>query len=96
MKTQTCGRQITLSKICHLAILNQISNLSSENKNIDVWQADKAVKTWGSVPISNSKPDLNAKPHLHNVHAHTKYGENPLIHVFTQVIIILGNKTTDV
>ena len=31
------------------------------------------------MPISNSKPDL------HNINAHTKFGENPLM--FTPVII---------
>ena len=37
------------------------------------------VKIWRNFPISNPKPDL------HNINAHTKFGENPLM--FTQVII---------
>ena len=39
-------------------------------------RADNSVK---NLPISNPKPDL------HNINAHTKFGENPLM--FTQVII---------
>ena len=42
-------------------------------------RADNSVKNWRNLPISNSKPDL------HNINAHTKFGENPLM--FTQVII---------
>ena len=41
--------------------------------------ADNSVKNWRNLPISNPKPDL------HNINAHTKFGENPLM--FTQVII---------
>ena len=37
---------------------------------------DNSVK---NLPISNPKPDL------HNINAHTKFGENPL--TFTQVIV---------
>ena len=37
------------------------------------------IKNWQILPISNPKPDL------HNINAHTKFGENPLM--FTQVII---------
>ena len=44
-----------------------------------VSRADNSVKNWRNLPISNPKPDL------HNINAHTKFGENPLI--FTQVII---------
>ena len=44
-----------------------------------VSQADNSVKNWRNFPISNPKPDL------HNINAHTKFGENPLM--FTQVII---------
>ena len=44
-----------------------------------VSQADNAVKILQNLPISNPKPDL------HNINAHTKFGENPLM--FTQVII---------
>ena len=45
-----------------------------------VSQADNSVKNWRNLPISNPKPDL------HNMNAHTKFGENPLM--FTQVIIL--------
>ena len=44
-----------------------------------VSRADNSVKIWRNLPISNPKPDL------HNINAHTKFGENPLM--FTQVII---------
>ena len=42
-------------------------------------RADNSVKNWRNSPISNPKPDL------HNINAHIKFGENPLM--FTQVII---------
>ena len=42
-------------------------------------RADKSVKIWRSLPISNPKQDL------HNIKARTKFGENPFM--FTQVII---------
>ena len=35
--------------------------------------ADNSVKIWRNLPISNPKPDL------HNINAHTKFGENPLM-----------------
>ena len=67
----------------HIASLVKIPcyllKLSSGNKNIGVSQADNSVKIWRNLPISNPKPDL------HNINAHTKFGENPL--KFTQVII---------
>ena len=83
-------------EICPLAIPIQISTismhipslvkihcyllkLSSGNENMGLSRADNTVKIWRNLPISNSKPDL------HNIHAHTKSGENPL--TFTQVII---------
>ena len=44
-----------------------------------VSRADNSVKNSRNLPISNPKPDL------HNINAHTKFGENPLM--FTQVII---------
>ena len=53
--------------------------LKPGNKNIGVSQADNSVKNWRNLPISNTKPDL------HNINAHTKFGENPLL--FTQVIV---------
>ena len=43
-----------------------------------VSRADNSVKILRNLPISNPKPDL------HNINAHTKCGENPLM--FTQVI----------
>ena len=44
-----------------------------------VSRADNSVKIWRNLPISNPKPNL------HNINAHAKFGENPLM--FTQVII---------
>ena len=44
-----------------------------------VSRADNSLKIWRNLPISNPKPDI------HNINAHTKFGENPLM--FTQVII---------
>ena len=40
-------------------------------------RADNSVKIWRNLPISNPKPDI------HNINAHTKFGENPLM--FTQL-----------
>ena len=37
-----------------------------------VSRADNSVKIWRNLPISNPKPNL------HNINAHTKFGENPL------------------
>ena len=42
-------------------------------------KADNSIKIWQNLPISNPKPDL------HNINAHTEFGENPFM--FTQVII---------
>ena len=56
-----------------------IYSLLSRNENMGVSLADNAVKIWQNLPISNPKPDH------YNIHAHTKFGENPLM--FTQVII---------
>ena len=53
--------------------------LLSGNENMGVSLADNSVKIWRNLPISNPKPDI------HNINAHTKFGENPLM--FTQVII---------
>ena len=44
-----------------------------------VSRADNSLKIWQNLPISNPKSDI------HNINAHTKFGENPLM--FTQVII---------
>ena len=75
---------IKIWQICPLAIPNQMSTismhrpslvkihwlkLSSGNENMS-W-ADNSVKIWQNLPISNPKPDL------HNINAHTKFGENP-------------------
>ena len=61
------------------------------------------TKTWACLgQITPSKCDetytfnSNPKPELHNMSAHTKFGENPLM--FTQVIIRKRNtdgRTTD-
>ena len=53
--------------------------LSSGNENMGVSRADNSVRIYQNLPISNPKPDL------HNINAHTKFGENQLM--FTQVII---------
>ena len=90
--------QISLSKmdkIHPLAIPKQMSTISmhmpslvkihwyllkiSRNENTDLSWADISVKNWWNLPISNPKADL------HNINAHTKFGENPL--TFTIVII---------
>ena len=66
-------------------ILWHLLKLSSGNANMGVSRADNYVKILQNLPISNSKPDL------HNINAHTKFGENPL--KFTQIII--GKRNTD-
>ena len=38
-----------------------------------VSRADNSVKICRNLPISNPKPDL------HNINAHIKFGENPLM-----------------
>ena len=67
----------------HIASLVKIPcyllKLLSGNKNMGMSRAGNSVKIWQNLPISNPKPDL------HNINAHTKFGENPLM--FTQVII---------
>ena len=50
-----------------------------------VWWADNSVRNWWNLPISNPKPGL------HNINAHTEFGENPLI--FTQIIVQNFSKT---
>ena len=66
----------------HIASLVKIPcyllKLSSRNENMGMSWADNC-KNLMKLPISNPKPDL------HNINAHTKFGENPL--TFTQVII---------
>ena len=58
-----------------------------------VSRADNSSKIRRNLPISNPKPDL------HNINAHNKFGENPLM--FTQGIIRKQNtdgqtdRTTD-
>ena len=46
---------------------------------MDVLQADNSVKNRWNLPISNPKADL------HNINAHTKFGEDPVR--FTKVFI---------
>ena len=59
----------------HIASLMKIPcyllKLSSGNENMGVFWADNSVKIWRNLPISNPKPDL------HNINAHSKFGENP-------------------
>ena len=65
---------------------------SSYQLETKIWasRADNPVNIWWNLIISNPKPDL------HNINAHTKFGENPLM--FTQVIIRIRNmdRWTDV
>ena len=74
----------------HIASLVKIPcyflKLQSGNENMGVSPADNSVKIWRNLPISNPKPDL------HNINAHTKFGENPLkywlahpYHIYPQV-----------
>ena len=63
-----------------LKSLDIYSSYRPENENMGASLADNSVKIWWNLPISNLKPDL------HNINAHTKFGENPLM--FTQVIIL--------
>ena len=65
-----CMYQVTLKS------LDIYSSYHLQNENMGVSRADQ---TLTNLPISNPKPDL------HNISAHTKIGENPLI--FTQVMI---------
>ena len=51
-------------------------------------QSDNSVNIWWNLPISNHKPDL------HNINAHTKFGENPLM--FTGYHPKKKNRQTDV
>ena len=51
----------------------------SWNENMEVLPADYSVKNWRNLLISNPEPDL------HNINAHTKFGENPL--AFTQITL---------
>ena len=41
-----------------------------------VSRAGNSVKNWRNLSISNPKPDL------HNINAHTKFGENPLMFTY--------------
>ena len=98
VKWMYCG-QITLSKmdeILPLAIPKQMSTISmqiptlvaihwyllkllSRYENTIVSRADNSVKNWQTLPISNPTTDL------HNINAHTKFGEYLLI--YAKVII---------
>ena len=49
-----------------------LHKLSSGNENMGMPRADNSVKIWWNLPISNPKPDV------HNINAHTKFGENPV------------------
>ena len=59
--------------------------LSSENENIGMLLANNPVKNWLNLSISNPKPDL------HNISAHTKFGEIPLY----VLKLSPGNENTD-
>ena len=62
-----------------MKIHQQLLKILSINENTGMSRADNSVKNWWNLPISNPKPDI------HNINAHTKFGENPL--KFTQVIV---------
>ena len=62
-----------------MKIHQRILKLLSGNENSGMSRADNSIKNWQILPISNPKPDL------HNINAHTKFGENLLI--FIQVIV---------
>ena len=47
--------------------------LLSGNENMDEWQAKNLCQKLKNLPISDPKP------YLHNISAHTKYGQNPLM-----------------
>ena len=53
--------------------------LWSGNENMGVSRADNSIKNRRNLPNSNPKPDI------HNINAHTKFDENPLL--FTQVLV---------
>ena len=89
MGMSRADNSVKFNEICPLAIPNQISLMSmhiaslvkipcyllkllSGKENLGVW-ADNSVKIWRNLPISNPKPDI------HNINAHTKFGENPLL-----------------
>ena len=65
-------------------IPSHLLKLSPGNQNMGMSQANNSVKIWQNLSISNPKPDL------HNINAHTKFGENPLM--LTQVLIMKINK----
>ena len=68
--------QISLMSM-HIASLVKIPcyllKLLSWNENMGMSRADNSVKIWQNLPFSNPKPDI------HNINAHTKFGENPLM-----------------
>ena len=55
-----------------------IYSLLFGNENMDVSRAENCQK------LMNFRTS-NPKPNLHNIHAHTKFGENPL--TLTEVIV---------
>ena len=57
----------------------EIFSLLSWNENTDVSRAGNSVTNWRKLPINKPKVEL------HNVNAHTKFHENPLL--FTKVIV---------
>ena len=81
-RTEKHKNKLTHGKSMPIASLVKIPcyllNLSSGNENMGVSRTDNSVKLT-KMPISNLKPDL------HNINAHSKFGENLLM--FTQVII---------
>ena len=95
----TCSGQITLSKltkICSLAIPNQISTISMHTPSFKKihWyllrlssgnEISEVSRADSSVENWRNLPFSNPKPDLPNINADTKIEENPLN--FTQVIV---------
>ena len=92
----SCRGQITLSNIDEtfpLAIPNQISFISmhvpSLVKSLDIYSSyRRETKIWaclGQITPSKCLTISNPNQDLHNINAHTKFGENQL--TFTQIII---------
>ena len=113
-KIWACQGQITPSKIdeiCPFVIPKQISTISMHipslvkihgcllklspgNENMGLSRADNSVNIWRNLPISNPKPNL------HNINAHTKFGEKFInvyssYHPETKYGRTDGGRTTD-
>ena len=88
--TTSLNGSALLNKIAAMPIYGK-NNLhllksSSANESMDVWREDNCQKLT-KMHISNPKPDL------HNINAHTKFGQNPL--GVLQVIIRTDGRTAE-